>query len=139
MCDCSSPPLGDAQSRRKRTSTHEWVHEWHYEWAHEWAPTSGPTRAPTTGPTRVDFPVFSPSRTPAKAPTKRPTKASTEVPTKVSSQVVEVHLSCFHLFCSSATALGTKSPGRLPWIAMIWPQRIKSSIDRTIAASAIIA
>ena len=33
---------------------------------------------------------------------KRPTNASTEVHTKVSSQVVEVHLSCFHLFCSSA-------------------------------------
>ena len=27
--------LGDAQSRPKRTSTHEWVHEWHHEWAHE--------------------------------------------------------------------------------------------------------
>ena len=58
-------------------------------------PTSAPMRAPTRGHTRVDFPVFSPSRTPTKAPTKRPTKASTEVPTKVSSQVVEVHLSCF--------------------------------------------
>ena len=61
-------------------------------------PTSAPTRSPTTGPTRVDFPVFSLSRT----PTKCPTKASTEVPTKVSSRVVEVHLSCFHVFCSSA-------------------------------------
>ena len=29
------------------------------------------------------------------------TKASMEVPTKVSTQVVGVHLSCFHLFCSS--------------------------------------
>ena len=37
-----------------------------------------------------------------KAPTKRPTKESTEVPKKVSSQVVEVHQSCFHLFCSLA-------------------------------------
>ena len=53
------------KSRRKRTSTHEWVHES--------APTRSPTRAPTTGPTRVDLPVFSPSRTPTKAPTKRPT------------------------------------------------------------------
>ena len=31
-----------------------------------------------------------------------PTNASTEVLTKVASEVVEVHLSCFHLFCLSA-------------------------------------
>ena len=27
--------MGDAQIRRKRTSTHEWVHEGHHEWTHE--------------------------------------------------------------------------------------------------------
>ena len=28
--------VGEAQSRRTRTSTHKWVHEWRLEWAHEW-------------------------------------------------------------------------------------------------------
>ena len=36
-------------------------------------------------------------------------KASTEVPTKVSTQAVQVHLSCFHPFCSS-----TKEVRRAP-------------------------
>ena len=40
--------LGDAQSRRKRTSTHEWHHKWTHEWTHEIAHESA-----TTGPTRV--------------------------------------------------------------------------------------
>ena len=31
-----STSMGDAQSRRKRTLTHEWVHEWHHEWTREW-------------------------------------------------------------------------------------------------------
>ena len=29
--------VGDGQSRRKRTSAHEWVHEWAHEWTHECA------------------------------------------------------------------------------------------------------
>ena len=68
------------------------------------APMRSPTRAPMTGPTRVDFPVFSPSRTPMNAPTKRPTKSEgiNRSAKEVSSQVVEVHLFCFHLFCSWA-------------------------------------
>ena len=92
---------GDAQSRRKRTSTHEWVHEWHHEWAHEWTHKCAHEIAHESAHDRTYegwFPLFQVSRT----PTKRPTKASTEVPMKMSSQVVEVHLSCFHLFCLSA-------------------------------------
>ena len=94
--------MGDAQSRPKRTSTHKWVHEWHREWAHEWTHECAYEIAhESTQPTLMS--LFQASRTPTKAPTKRPTKASTEVPTKTSSQVVEVHLFCFHLFCSSAS------------------------------------
>ena len=72
----------DAQSRPKWDLTHECAHEsTHAGW----------------------FPCFLPT----KAPTKCPTKASTEVPMKVSTQVVEVHLFCFHLFCSSTNGLLT--------------------------------
>ena len=55
---------------------------------------------------------------PTKAPTKRPTKASTEAPTKVSSQAVEVHLSCFHLFCFSANLRICRSNSNQHYIAV---------------------
>ena len=51
-----------------------------------------PTRAPTTGPTRVDFPVFQPFKDSHESSHETP-----QVPTRVSTQVLEVHLSCFHL------------------------------------------
>ena len=61
----------------------------------------GPPRdRPRERPTRL-ISLFSalqglPRNLPRNVPRRRPT----EVPTKASSQVVEVHLFCFHLFCS---------------------------------------
>ena len=58
------------------------------------------------------FACFWPFNSPTKAPTNCPTNTSTEVPTKVSSQLVEVHLSCFHLFCSSDIIRGSRRKSR---------------------------
>ena len=96
--------LGEAQSRRKPTSTHEWHYEWHHEWAHEWTHEWTHEIAHQSAHDRtleVDLPV-STLMDSHESSHETSTKAPTKVPTKVSSQVVEVHLSCFHLFCSSA-------------------------------------
>ena len=89
--------MGDAQSRRKLTSTHEWVHKWHHEWTHECAHEIAHESAHdrTHEGWFLCFQPFKDSH-------ERSHETSMEVPTKVSSQVVEVHLFCFHLFCSSA-------------------------------------
>ena len=93
----NGPSMGGAQSRRKGTS----------------GPMSGstsgltspPTRAPTGAPTKVDIPCSQPfedSRLPAKVLRNVPRRCPRKRPRKVSTQAVEVHLSCFHLLCSSA-------------------------------------
>ena len=89
-------------------------------------PRVGPRVAPQVGP-RVDprvrsrdrprerprqdprglISLFQPFKDSHESSTKCPTKASTEVPTKVSNRVVKVHLSCFHLFCPSASNFDT--------------------------------
>ena len=82
---------------------HEWAHEWPHKWVHEWAHESAHESAhetPTRAPMRVDFACSSPRKLPRNVPRRCPQKC----PRKVFSQVVGVHLSCFHLFCSS-TAL----------------------------------
>ena len=48
--------------------------------------------------TRVAFPCFGPSRTPHESSHETSHEGVTKVPTKVSAQVVEAHLSYFHLF-----------------------------------------
>ena len=77
-------------------------------------PTSGPTKAPTRAPTKVrtrvpatvHFPVSALRGLLTKVPTKDPTRVSTEVPTKVSTTAVDLHMSCFHMFCSLPNTVG---------------------------------
>ena len=69
--------------------------------------TRSPTRAPTTGPTRLDFLVFSPSRTPHESSYETSHEG---VHGRAHEWTVGVHLSCFHLFCSSAIFV----PGQHP-------------------------
>ena len=94
--------LGDAQNRRKRTSTHDWVHEYHHEWAHEWTHECAHESAHDSTH-EVDFPVFSPSRTPHESSHETSHEG---VHGRPHEWTVGVHLSCFHRFCSL-----TKVPG----------------------------
>ena len=66
-------------------------------------PRECPRKPPREPPPELSLPVLSPLKTLTKVPTKRPTKVSTprRCPRKVSSEVVGIHLSCFHLFCFS--------------------------------------
>ena len=61
-------------------------------------------------------------------------KVSTEVPTKVSNQVVEVRLSCFHLFFSLATLLFL---GPLEAPTMNSPERVRDTIRTSTAVIAL--
>ena len=66
------------------------------------APTRAPMKAPTRAPTKIVFSCSLPFKdSPRKLARNVPRRRPLKCPRKVSTQVVEVHLSCFHLFCSS--------------------------------------
>ena len=102
--DWATHRAGESEPRPHESpheSPHEWAHKWNHKWNHESAHESAHDSTHEGW-----FSLFSALQgPPTKAPTKRPTKAFMEVPMKVSTQVVRVHLSCFHLFCSSSKDL----------------------------------
>ena len=76
--------MGETQSRRKRTSTHEWVHEWHHEWAHEWTHECVHEIAHESAHDRTHeawFPCFQPFEdSPRKLPRNVPRRCSRKGP-----------------------------------------------------------
>ena len=79
--------MGETQSRRKRTSTHEWPHESAHESPHErWFPCFQPFE---------DSPRKLPWNIPRRCPRKGPRVDGRGSPVRT----------CFHLFCSLPTVL----------------------------------